>query len=164
MPKGRKFCLKCNEGVGCRTKVCPNCGEPFSKAPVPAHRASDILPPPAPPSETPSQSTDDVPPPPVSKPVICSTHTRYGAQKPPQEPCETCWRAYLKERFGERVRPLDESIVLTANDSRELGEFIDSLKTARAKSLQTGGCYSAFLHAKGGVVLQIDAFLGWAER
>jgi hypothetical protein len=58
---------------------------------------------------------------------------------------------------------LDESLVLTANDKRELDEFIDALKTARGKSLQTGGCYSAFFHAKGGVVLQIEAHLGWSE-
>ena len=172
MPKGKKFCLKCNEGVGCRTKICPKCGEPFSKAPAPAHRPSDILPDPPPPplsgppplpgsSELPAEEPFDEDPDADQRGKLCIDHPEYQAIKPPKFACEGCWRAYLKERFGERIAPLDTAKVLTITDEKELTSFIANLIGARTKSEHGGGCYSAFCHVKGGAVLQIDVHLSW---
>ena len=97
----------------------------------------------------------------VAKPKVidgrCSKHPRYeGAKSPPTMPCEACWRIFLRQRFGHKVRPLDTSIVVVANEPQELDSFLDALKGARDKNAHSGGGYAAFFHAKDGRVIQFD--------
>ena len=94
---------------------------------------------------------------------LCITHPKYGAVKPPQGACEGCWRAYLKEKFGERIAPLDTSRTITISDDPELIRFINDLQKARNKSKYGGGCYSAFFHGKE-FVLQVDVHLSWNQE
>lgn len=178
MPKGRKVCPECNAAVPCRSKVCPGCGHEFiAKTPPPAHRASDILPKPSPPGPPPLLGPSEPPAADIEPPakttmmdpdgdprgLLCVRHPEYGAIKPPQVACEGCWRAYLKEKFEERVKPFDPAVVAKANDERAITSFVSDLIAARTKSEQTGGCYSAFLHTKDGTVLQIDVHLSWKQ-
>lgn len=180
--------------MGPRTRICPGCkhdffdadGKPWAdrETPAPAHRASDILPeppPPTPPStslppETPMPETltpetlapegvdpkTPMPTDPNADPrgKLCIDHPEYQAEKPPRIACEGCWRAYLKEKFGERVRPLDPAHIVMVNDEREVTKFVADLIAARTKSRHGGGCYSAFLHGKE-IVLQVDVHLNW---
>ncbi len=103
----------------------------------------------------------------------CSRHPRFEGSSAPKGPCEACWRIFLKQRFGNMIRPLDESIVVVVNEPQELDRFLDDLKRARDKNAHSGGGYSAFFHDKTGKVIQFDVQVSimarpegraWAEK
>ncbi len=86
----------------------------------------------------------------------CSRHPRYEGYNAPKTPCEACWRIYLRKMFGNKVRPLDEALVIDAADPQELNRFVDDLVRARDSNVRSGGGYAAFFHTKDGVVIQFN--------
>ena len=51
------------------------------------------------------------------------------------------------------------SEVVGINDREALNSFIEQLQACRTESNNTGGCYSAFLHCKGGHTMQVEIWL-----
>ena len=51
------------------------------------------------------------------------------------------------------------SEVIGVSDREALDSFIEQLKDCRDRSDHEGGCYSAFLHCKGGHTLQVEVWL-----
>lgn len=56
------------------------------------------------------------------------------------------------------------SEVVGVDDRGALDSFIEQLQTCRDDSLGNGGCYSAFLHCKGGHVIQVEIWLSVEAR
>ncbi len=86
----------------------------------------------------------------------CSRHLRYAGGDAPKAPCEACWRIYLRKMFGNKIRPLDEALVIDAADPQELNRFVDDLTRARDSNVRSGGGYAAFFHTKDGKVIQFN--------
>lgn len=145
MPRGFKTCPECHALVGPRTKICA-CGHEFVFG---ATKPSPVDTLPTPPVHTPRVDESD-------KVGQCPKHGKYQAKLPPKVSCESCWRMYLRDRLDLNVRPLDEALVVIANDEDELRSFIEALKLAADKSRYSGGGYAAFFHAKEGKLLQFD--------
>lgn len=51
------------------------------------------------------------------------------------------------------------SDIIGVDDREALDSFIEQLQACRGDSNRTGGCYSAFLHCKGGHIIQVEVWL-----
>jgi len=151
MPRGVKTCPQCEKACGPRTYKCKECGHQFIiKGMTP------------PPSLSPRITLGSkIPGPPSLKPKAkpgdtCVVHKRYTGTNAPKTDCEACWRMYLRDRFEEKIRPLDESRTIVAADPIEIDRFLEQLKAARDQNRHSGGGYSAFFHTKSGEVIRFD--------
>ena len=83
-----------------------------------------------PPPHKPSRKADD---------NHCGAHPTYQGVKTPRKDCEGCWRVYLSNHFGNRVRPFDEALTIRISDKAEITQFITALKGCIADSGHSGG-------------------------
>lgn len=92
----------------------------------------------------------------------CGHEFEFKHGKAPRAKRERLAMPQIEKPF-EALTP-DPSEVVGVCDREALDSFIEQLQTCRDDSLGNGGCYSAFLHCKGGHVIQVEVWLSVEAR